>query len=144
MIEQNFKNHRKFVTGYHFVSYFFMFVLLILSLIKLVNSIKNQTELLTGISLVIVSILLILAFYYLRAFALKAQDRTIVLEENIRNYMKKGKFLDKRLSISQIIALRFASDEEYDELSQKVIDKKLSGNEIKSEIKHWKSDHYRL
>ena len=144
MIEQNFKNHRKFVTGYHFVSYFLMFVLLILSLIKLVNSIKNQTELLTGISLVIVSILLILAFYYLRAFALKAQDRTIVLEENIRNYMKKGKFLDKRLSISQIIALRFASDEEYDELSQKAIDKKLSGNEIKSEIMHWKPDHYRL
>lgn len=144
MIEQNYKNHRKFVPGYHFFSYFLLFVLLILSIINLINSFKDQTGLFYGISIVIISVLLILVFYYSRAFALKAQDRTIVLEENIRNYMKTGRFLDSKLSQSQIIALRFASDDEYEELSRKAIEKNLSGNEIKKEIKNWKADNFRL
>jgi len=45
--------------------------------------------------------------------------------------------------MSQIIALRFASDEEFIELAKKAVEKKLSAKEIKIAIQNWKADHDR-
>ena len=55
-----------------------------------------------------------------------------------------GKLLDNRLSISQIIALRFASDEEFVALAQKAVSENLSNKQIKQEIKNWRGDYYRV
>ena len=45
--------------------------------------------------------------------------------------------------MSQIVALRFAPDEEFIELAKEAVDKKLRAKEIKMAIKNWKTDHYR-
>lgn len=82
--------------------------------------------------------------YFARAFALKAQDRAIRAEENLRHFVLSGKLLDSRLKISQIIALRFASDEEFIALAIKAVDENLSNKEIKQLIKNWKGDYYRV
>ena len=55
-----------------------------------------------------------------------------------------GKLLDHRLTIKQIIALRFASDEEFVELARKAADQGLSADDIKKSVKHWRPDHDRL
>jgi hypothetical protein len=82
-------------------------------------------------------------YWYCRSFALRAQDRAIRAEENFRHFILTGKTLDARLRMSQIIALRFAPDEEFIELAKEAVDKKLSAKEIKIAIKNWKADHYR-
>ena len=82
--------------------------------------------------------------YFARAFALKAQDRAIRAEENLRHFAITGKLLDKRLSISQVIALRFASDEEFVLLAQKAADENISAKDIKTSIKNWRGDYYRV
>jgi len=82
--------------------------------------------------------------WFSRAFALKAQDRAIRAEENLRHFVLTGKLLDSRLSISQVIALRFASDEELVALSKKAADEKLSNKQIKELIKNWRGDYYRV
>lgn len=86
----------------------------------------------------------VLIGYFARAFALKAQDRAIRAEENLRHFAMTGKLLDKRLTISQVIALRFASDEEFVSLAQKAADGNISAKDIKTSIKNWRGDYYRV
>jgi hypothetical protein len=81
--------------------------------------------------------------WYLRIFALKAQDRAIRAEENFRHYLATGKVFPKELRMGQIIALRFASDDEFVALTTKAIAENLSNKEIKGLIKNWKADHDR-
>ena len=54
-----------------------------------------------------------MVFFFCRMFPLQAQDRAIRAEENLRHYVLAGKLLDSRLTIRQIIGLRFAIDEEF-------------------------------
>ena len=82
-------------------------------------------------------------FYLFRSFSLKAQDRAIRAEENLRHFVLTGKLLDKSLSISQIIALRFAPDEELIALTERAVKGNLSSTDIKKAIKNWKEDNYR-
>tara|TARA_R110000868_G_C10969416_1_gene769538 strand:+ start:167 stop:370 length:204 start_codon:yes stop_codon:yes gene_type:complete len=63
--------------------------------------------------LVLVLVVLFFVFFYLRDFALKAQDRVIRAEEGFRCYILTGKTLDEKLTMRQIIGLRFASDDEF-------------------------------
>jgi len=55
-----------------------------------------------------------------------------------------GKALPSALTIRQIIGLRFASDEEFLELIKDAIDNNLKEKQIKSKIKNWKADFYRV
>jgi hypothetical protein len=77
-------------------------------------------------------------------FALKAQDRAINAEESLRYYIMTGKALPNELTISQIIALRFASDAEYLALLDRAIKDNLSNKEIKMAIQQWKGDYHRV
>jgi len=80
----------------------------------------------------------------MRLFPLRAQDRAIRAEENLRHFALTGKLLDKRLTIGQITGLRFAEDEEFVRLAKEAVEKKMSGNEIKKAIKNWRQDHLRM
>jgi len=95
--------------------------------------------LLIGISFMIVVVAL-----NSRMAALKAQDRAIRAEENLRYFMLVGKRMDPKVNMRQIIALRFASDEELEELTEKVVQENLRAKEIKALIKNWRVDRYRL
>ena len=80
----------------------------------------------------------------MRSFALRAQDRAIRAEENFRHYLLTGKPLSNKLSMRQIIGLRFSSDEEFPALVEKSITENLSEKEIKKHISNWKADTYRV
>jgi hypothetical protein len=77
-------------------------------------------------------------------FALKAQDRAIRAEENLRHFALTGKLLPASLRIGQIVALRFAADEEFAALAVKAAAENLTGKEIKLSINNWKADTYRV
>jgi hypothetical protein len=94
--------------------------------------------------LVLLAPILILLMWFTRTFALKAQDRAIRAEENFRHYLLTQKPLPSSLRLSQIIALRFASDEEYLDLVNQAVKDKLPAKEIKAKIKNWKGDYHRV
>ena len=142
-MEQNYQNHARLVKGYHGV----LFILLLAGLIgSIVNlSYSFNTENLYSASLVV--LLFIIGFIitaFVRLFPLKAQDRAIRAEENLRHFVITGKILPANLSVAQIIALRFAPDEEFISLTEKASRENLSAKQIKSNIKNWKADHYRV
>lgn len=80
-------------------------------------------------------------------YALGNQDRIIRLEFRLRYFQLTGKSFDtleEKLRFSQIVALRFASDDELIILIQKTIDENLSSKDIKKSVKNWKADHMRV
>jgi hypothetical protein len=81
---------------------------------------------------------------YTRLFSLKAQDRAIRAEENLRYYVMTGKLFPHELTVQQIIALRFAPDAEFLALVDKAIKEGLTNKEIKLAIQNWKADYYRV
>lgn len=142
MGDQNLKNHTRYVPLYHFVAG----ILIVLGLGgSIVNLIKADAHTHYSAALLVVAFLVLtIMFWYARAFALKAQDKAIRAEENFRHFILTGKPLDKQLRMGQIIALRFASDEEFPALAKKAIDEKLSAKEIKAAIQNWRADHHRV
>ena len=64
-------------------------------------------------------------FWYAREFAVGAQDRAILAQENLRHLALTGKLLDKRLRKSQVIALRFADDTEFLLLAEKAANENM-------------------
>jgi hypothetical protein len=79
-----------------------------------------------------------------RSYPLKAQDRAIRAEENLRHYILTGRLLDSRLTPSQIAALRFASDAEFAAMAQQAADKGTKPDEIKRAVKNWRPDTHRV
>ena len=143
MSEQNFKNHTRLVPLYHGLAFLLIVSGLIGSIINLFDH-HDAGNHYSAALLVVVFLVLLLLFWYARSFALKAQDRAIRAEENFRHFILTGKPLDKSLRMGQIIALRFASDEEFPALAQKALAEKMAPKEIKSAIKNWKGDYHRV
>jgi hypothetical protein len=142
MQEQNFKNHTRFVFLYHVVGFLLLLAILIGSIINLFHS---SNENLYSASLILATNILVgIIMYVARSFALKANDRAIRAEENLRHFILKNSPLPSGLSISQIVALRFASDEEFPGLCIKAKNDQLSSTEIKKLIQNWKADHDRV
>lgn len=142
MQEQNFKNHPRFIPLWHYIM-----PLVILGVIGggIVNLFHADAHTHYSAALIVlISFVLLILWWYARAFALRAQDRAIRAEENFRSFILTGKPMDSRLKMSQIIALRFASDEEFVELSKKAVDNNMSQKEIKQAIKNWKADYNRV
>jgi hypothetical protein len=141
MQEQNFKNHTRFVPLYHFVAGMLALLGFGGSIVNLFHA--NAATHYSAALLVVVFFVLIIIFWYARVFALKAQDRAIRAEENFRHFILTGKPLPKELRMSQIIALRFASDDEFTALAQKAVAENLDAKTIKQSIKNWKADNNR-
>ena len=94
--------------------------------------------------LIMFGVTLILTIFFTRSFALKAQDRAIRAEENLRYFAITGKLLDSKLTIRQIVALRFASNNEFVDLAHKAVEKNMKSSEIKQAIQNWRADHHRV
>lgn len=142
MSTQNFKNHTRFVPLYHYVTPVLMLALLIGSIVNLLHADAHTHY--SAALLVLVSLIFFIIFWYTRAFALRAQDRAIRAEENFRHYILTGKAFDKQLRMGQIIALRFASDEEMPALAKRAVEESLSPKQIKEAIQNWRADHNRV
>lgn len=145
MKEQHFKNHARLVPLYHYIAFSGLLVLMAASVYKLYrNNQMGIGGLMTPALLLLVAILLGLVGYFARAFALKAQDRAIRAEENLRYFAITGKLLDSKLTLRQIIALRFASNNEFVDLVHRAVSENMSPKDIKKAIKHWKADYDRV
>ena len=144
MQTQHYKNHSRLVPLYHGVTLIAILVLIVGSSINLYQIIATGGGLYSASLICLISLILLMLFFFARSFALKAQDRAIRSEENFRHFILTGKPLDNRLRLSQIIALRFAGDEEFIELAQKAINENLSSKQIKQSVKKWKADHHRV
>jgi hypothetical protein len=55
-----------------------------------------------------------------------------------------GKLLDPRLTVQQIIGLRFGSDEEFVALARRAAEESLAQKDIKRAVKKWRADTYRV
>jgi hypothetical protein len=141
MNEQNFKNHTRFVPLYHFVAGILVIAIFGGSIVNLIHADAHTHY--SAALLVCIAFVLLILFWYARAFALKAQDRAIRSEENFRFFILSGKPFDSKLRMDQIIALRFASDEEMPALAKKAVEENLSQKQIKQAIQNWRPDYNR-
>jgi cell division protein FtsW (lipid II flippase) len=143
-MSQNFKNHARMIPLYHYVLYLLLLLVLIGSCVNLYKSWGDHNRFYSASLLVVISVILFLLAAFVRTFPLKAQDRAIRAEENLRHFVLTGKLLDSGLRMSQIIALRFASDAEFPTLAQQAVEKNMGNKEIKQAIVMWKEDNYRV
>jgi len=142
MSQQHYKNHRQVVYGYYLLTGVPILILIFIS-IKWITM-DDVIMKLWGLMFLLVGWIFLTMLFRSRGFALKAQDRAIRAEENLRHFVLTGELHDHRLTMKQIIALRFASDEEVPTLSQRAVSESLSPDAIKREIKNWRADFYRV
>ena len=142
--QQNLRTHRKYVPGFHFVTFGILAVNFLWSLYRLFTGTLPPFD---RVLATLVALALVLLAWYARTFPLAAQDRVIRLEERLRLAEFLPADLKPRigeLSRGQLIALRFAGDAELPALVRKVLDEKItSREEIKKLIREWRADHFR-
>jgi len=139
---QSFENHTRIVPAYHMAAFGIFLVNLLWCLYRLAKYPSSET---------VVSLLLavgfLLLFFYARIFALTVQDRVIRLEMQLRLRQLLPADLRNRvdeLSHRQLIALRFAGDDELPELCRRVVSDRITDQKsIKKMIKNWKPDDLR-
>lgn len=144
MSDQNYGNHTRFFPPFHFVLMPALLFGVIGSFVNLRESLGNHERLYSASLLVLVTIALVLVALFARMFALRAQDRAIRAEENLRHFAMTGTLLDPRLTIRQIVGLRFASDAEFVALAQKAAASGMSEKAIKKAVTQWRADHDRV
>ena len=144
MEKQTYAKHAKLVPMFHGVLAGLLVLTFFGSLVNLYRSLGDHSRLYNASLITAISIAMILLFYFCRSFALKAQDRAIRAEENLRHFVLTGKTLDSKLTMKQIIGLRFASDAEFVDLARKTAAEGLSQDSVKRAVKNWRADHDRL
>lgn len=141
---QNAKNHRRFFPLHHFVLVPISAVAFVWSLTNLLCNLENWKQ---ELPMFLATFCIVLGAFISRIYALKNQDRIIRLEMRYRYFDLSGKSFsekEQQLRLSQIIALRFAGDDELISLVDESIAKKLSNSEIKKSIQNWKEDTRRI
>ncbi|MGQ7944400.1 DUF6526 family protein [Flavobacterium sp. WC2509] len=144
MEKQSFQNHIRYYTPHHFVYYPIIILLLSFSVYF---AYTTEDKLIWIFISIIFVVLFCLAFMLRQHYALTLQNRIVILELRYRYFSITGKRMENfedQLSDEQLFALRFASDEELDNLIEKTLLENLSATAIKKSIKHWKGDYRRV
>ncbi|NBT15263.1 MAG: hypothetical protein EBS95_02755 [Chitinophagia bacterium] len=142
MSQQNFSNHARYHPLYHYITAPLVLAGLIGSIVNLTHCTPETCY--SASLLTLVFFILLILGWLVRGYALKAQDRAIRAEENLRHFILSGKPLDARLRMGQIVALRFASDDEFVALAKRAAEEGLKSKEIKQAIQHWRADYNRI
>jgi hypothetical protein len=140
---QTFASHRRWIPMWHF---FALPVLIINVFVVAIYYVRDPR--LINAWAVIVAIALALGIFLSRSMPLRAQDRIIRFEERARLERVLPSDLRGRvgeLTASQLIAIRFAADDEVPELTRRTLGGELkSQGDIKRAIRNWRSDHLRV
>jgi len=140
---QTFAHHTRLVPAYHMVAFPILALNFLWSAYQLVRAPS-----MTSIMGTLVAIALVILFFCARIFALTAQDRVIRLEMRLRLARvlpREQQSCIDNLTIDQLVALRFASDNELPGLCRKVVDEQIGGRkQIKQMIKTWTPDYLRV
>ncbi len=140
---QTYANHARFHPPFHFFLAPGSIVLLVLTIINVIYHFRR----LDAWILLLMGVLFFVAVFLLRSNPLRAQDRIIRLEERLRLQVLLSAELASRindLTESQLIALRFASDNELPGLVTKVLAEKMQAKDIKKAIVTWRADTFRV
>jgi hypothetical protein len=141
--QQSFANHTRWHRPFHF---FIMPVLLVNFIWSVVDIFMTQTW--NSGRWAVVSLVLLMLAYYVRIYPLRVQDRLIRLEETLRCQRLMAPALAQQVSAlrpSQMVALRFASDEELEQLVNAVLAGRFAKPvDIKRAIKSWRADNFRV
>jgi hypothetical protein len=139
---QSFKNHARIIPGYHMVTFGLLVIAAIWGLWRVATDFTVDRLLVFALS-----VATLLLFFYARVFALTVQDRVIRLEMRLRLAQVLPADLRGRvgeLTPRQLVALRFASDEELPELTRTVLAENIhDGKRIKQMVRQWQADHLR-
>ena len=142
MSQQNYKNHSRYIPFWHIITPLLLLAFLGGAIVNFMHADEHTHY--SAALILLAGILFLIYYWYTRWFPLRAQDRAIRAEENLRHYLLTGKPLDRELRMGQIIALRFASDAEFPLLAKKAVEEKLTSKQIKEAIRDWRGDFYRV
>lgn len=145
MPQQNYSNHVRYYTPHHFIFYPLILAAFTVSLWFMVTM-REQSALWAAVAFIFF-LLGWLSFMFRQHYALTLQNRVVRLELRLRYYQLTQQRLEEyetKLSLHQLAALRFASDEELPLLVEKAFNENLSPKEIKKLIKNWLPDHKRV
>ena len=142
---QTLKNHTRFNPLFHFTILPLLLLNLVFAIYVTIHRWPAYQH--THIWWIVMAIVFFLMAGAARTAALKVQDRVIRLEERLRLAALLPS--DERahineLSVRQLIALRFASDDELPALVHKTFTQSLEPKAIKESIVNWRADHHRV
>jgi hypothetical protein len=144
---QNYKNHTRNFPIHNYVLIPLALAFFLWTAADLIHAFMGETDFLSPLYHLVAATLLVLLPFVARYYGLKNQDRIIRLEMRFRYFEMTGKsFKEKesKLRLSQIIALRFAGDEEFLPLMEKAIKEDMKAKEIKKAITNWQEDNRRV
>ena len=139
---QTFANHARFDPLFHF---FLAPIALILVIASIFHLVRHPH--LLGLVHVVLAFALLILLFKVRTYSLRVQDRVIRLEERLRLAALLPEPLRSRineLDVRQLVALRFASDDEIPALVERTLNEKLAPKQIKQAIQNWRPDNFRV
>jgi hypothetical protein len=139
---QDLKHHARFDPAFHGITFFLVLANIGFAIARAVHhfNVWNAWGL-------VLSILIIVPVLRIRVYPLKVQDRVIRLEERLRlQALAPAEWHAQidRLTVDQLVGLRFASDDEVVRLAQAALSENLNRKQIKERIRNWRADHWRV
>ena len=141
--QQSYASHRRVHPVYHFVIAPIFGINVIVAIVVAVRAFS-----LLALWNVVMSIAMLFLAVIVRFYATKNQDRIIRAEETARLWRVLPAELKPRiaeLTTGQLIALRFAGDDELPDLVRAILTGEVRGREnIKRRIRNWRADTQRV
>ena len=139
---QTMENHTRIVPAYHMGAFPLLAINLLWSGYQLVRNFSAD-----AVVALLLAVALLLIFFHARIFTLTVQDRVIRLEMRLRLEKLLPADLQPRIpefTVSQLVALRFASDEELPGLARRTLTENITDRKtIKRMIQKWNPDYLR-
>ena len=139
MPEQSFKNHAHRPTETAI-----LWLLSIIALVLIVQQFRGADT--RDWAILMLTLAMFLVGWISRLYIVRLQDRIIMLEMKVRaaEVLPAGQDAAlARLTKRQIVALRFASDEELGALLDRAVRENMTAKDIKAAVKTWRPDPYR-
>jgi len=140
---QSAASHAKMVPMYHYVGFLLLLIPTVYFAVMMVRepSLGAMMPVLFGVGVII-------STFFARLFPLGVQDRVIRLEERLRLERVLPEEMHGRIaeiSTTHLVALRFASDDELTDLTNRVLAGDFADRKsVKEAIKNWRADHQRI
>ena len=140
---QSFDNHAKMVPLYHYVAFGLVVTPMFYFAALTITDFSKERLMMMALALGV-----LLMGFFARVFPLGVQDRVIRLEERMRMERLLPEGIRGRIgeiTTSQLVGLRFASDDELPALTQRVLDGDLEDRKsIKQAVENWRVDEQRI
>lgn len=140
---QTLASHRRYIPAFHF----FALPVLLINVFVVGYQFARDPRLINGWAF-LVALALAVGITMSRFMPVRAQDRIIRLEERTRLERllpsdMRGRIAE--LTERQLIAIRFAPDDEVPDLTRRALNGELkTPADIKRAIRNWRADHFRV